>query len=142
MDLHPRVVMTLISVIYLLLGMMLDAYGMLILTIPFVFPVILNLGFDPVWFGIYAVLMCEIALITPPVGINVYVMAKVQPDVPLTTIFRGIVPFFFTTLLVVILLTLFPEIVMWLPNQAFARRSEEHTSELQSLMRISYAVFC
>src|SRR3546814_11732995 len=123
MDLHPRVVMTLISVIYLLLGMMLDAYGMLILTIPFVFPVILNLGFDPVWFGIYAVLMCEIALITPPVGINVYVMAKVQPDVPPTTILRGIVPFFFTTLMVVLLLSLFAVLVMCRSDSALDRRS-------------------
>jgi len=91
---------------------------MLILTVPFVFPVIIDLGYDPVWFGIYAVIMSELALITPPVGINVYVMAKVAPDVPLNTIFRGVAPFFIATLGLVVLITLFPQIALWLPHSA------------------------
>ena len=95
-----------------------DVWGMLILTIPFVFPVIIELGFDPVWFGIYAMIMSELALITPPVGINVYVMAKIAPDVPLNKIFRGVTPFFFATLIVVTLIVLFPEIALWLPHTA------------------------
>ena len=114
----PLVVILMFSVLYILLGMVLDVWGMLILTVPFVFPVIVDLGYDPVWFGIYAVIMSELALITPPVGINVYVMAKVAPDVPLSTIFRGVAPFFIATLGLVVLITLFPEIVLWLPHSA------------------------
>src|SRR3546814_13013324 len=107
----PLMMMLLFSLLYIGLGMVLDVWGMLILTIPFLFPVILDLGFDAVWFGIYAVIMSELALITPPVGINVYVMAKMAPDVPLTTIFRGVMPFALVTLLLVALITFFPEIV-------------------------------
>jgi C4-dicarboxylate transporter, DctM subunit len=114
----PLVVILMFSVLYILLGMVLDVWGMLILTVPFVFPVIIEMGYDPVWFGIYAVIMSELALITPPVGINVYVMAKVAPDVPLSTIFRGVAPFFIATLGLVVLITLFPEIVLWLPHSA------------------------
>lgn len=94
---HPLVVMLMFSILYIILGMVLDIWGMLILTVPFVFSVIIDLGYDPVWFGIYAVIMSELALITPPVGINVYVMAKMAPDVPLNAIFRGVAPFFIAT---------------------------------------------
>lgn len=107
------------SVMYILLGMVLDIWAMLILTVPFVFPVIVAQGMDPVWFGVYVIMMSEVAAITPPVGINVYIMAKVAPDVPLIEIFRGIVPFFFATLAVITLLTVFPQLVTWLPEQAF-----------------------
>ena len=97
-DFSPLMVMLMISLLYIVLGMVLDVWGMLILTIPFTLPIILDLGYDPVWYGVYAVIMAELALITPPVGINVYVMAKMAPDVPLTTIFRGVAPFFIFTL--------------------------------------------
>jgi tripartite ATP-independent transporter DctM subunit len=79
---------------------------------------IMNLGYDPIWYGVYAVIMAELALITPPVGINVYVMAKMAPDVPLIKIFRGVAPFFIFTLFLVVLITLFPDIAMWLPRTA------------------------
>lgn len=114
----PLTVMLMISLLYIVLGMVLDVWGMLILTIPFTLPIIIGLGYDPVWYGIYAVIMSELALITPPVGINVYVMAKMAPDVPLTTIFRGVAPYFVFTLFLVALITLFPDIVMWLPRTA------------------------
>jgi C4-dicarboxylate transporter DctM subunit len=114
----PLTVMLMISLLYIVLGMVLDVWGMLILTIPFTLPIIIDLGYDPVWYGVYAVIMAELALITPPVGINVYVMAKMAPDVPLTTIFRGVAPFFIFTLLLVALITLFPDIAMWLPRTA------------------------
>jgi TRAP-type C4-dicarboxylate transport system permease large subunit len=106
---------------YILLGMVLDVWAMLILTIPFLFPVILLIGLDPVWFGIYVIVMSELALITPPIGVNVYVMAKVAPDVPLGEIFKGVAPFFISVLLVVVLISVFPEIVLWLPSLAFTR---------------------
>ena len=108
-----------ISLIYIVLAMILDVWAMLILTIPFLFPVILAFGIDPVWFGIYATVMTELALITPPVGVNVYVMAKVAPDVPLNDIFVGVSPFFIAVLGVVVAITAWPEIVLWLPRLAF-----------------------
>jgi len=117
-DFTPLTVMLMISLLYIVLGMVLDVWGMLILTIPFTLPIIINLGYDPIWYGIYAVIMSELALITPPVGINVYVMAKMAPDVPLTKIFRGVAPFFIFTLFLVVLITLFPDIAMWLPRTA------------------------
>ncbi|MGY8959643.1 MAG: TRAP transporter large permease [Alphaproteobacteria bacterium] len=118
MELSGLMVMFLFSLLFIALGMVLDIWGMLILTIPFTFPVILDLGYDPVWFGVYTVIMSELALITPPVGINVFVMAKVAPDVPLGQIFKGVFPFFIATLILVAVLTVFPEIVLWLPHSA------------------------
>jgi len=98
--------------------MVIDVWGMLILTIPFTLPIILTLGYDPVWYGVYVVIMSELALITPPVGINVYVMAKMAPDVPLTKIFRGVAPFFIFTLLLVAAIVFIPDIALWLPRMA------------------------
>ncbi len=89
---------------------------MLILTMPILLPVITRLGFDPVWFGIVAVLMVEAALITPPVGLNVYVIAGVAKDTPLTTIFRGVSPFLFAILAVELIITLIPSICLILPG--------------------------
>lgn len=117
-DFSAFTIMLGLSLIFILLGMVLDVWGMLILTIPFTFPIILGLGYNPVWYGIYSVIMAELALITPPVGINVYVMAKMAPEVPLPTIFRGVAPYFIVTLLLVALICVFPEIVMWLPKTA------------------------
>jgi C4-dicarboxylate transporter, DctM subunit len=111
-------VILLFSLLFIALGMVLDIWGMLILTIPFTFPIILKLGYDPVWFGVYTVIMSELALITPPVGINVFVMAKVAPDVPLNVIFKGVLPFFLATLVLVAILTLFPGMTLWLPHSA------------------------
>lgn len=117
-DFSAFTVMLSLSLIFIVLGMVLDVWGMLILTIPFTFPIILGFGYSPVWYGVYSVIMSELALITPPVGINVYVMAKMAPDVPLTKIFRGVAPYFIVTLLLVALITVFPDIVMWLPKTA------------------------
>jgi len=117
-NLSPLMVMLMISLLFIVLGMVLDVWGMLILTIPFTMPIILDLGYSPVWYGVYAVIMAELALITPPVGINVYVMAKMAPDVPLMKIFKGVAPFFIFTLFLVALITIFPELALWLPRTA------------------------
>jgi tripartite ATP-independent transporter DctM subunit len=106
------------TVMYIVLGMVLDIWAMLILTVPFVFPVIVAHGIDPVWFGVYLIIMCELAAITPPVGLNVYIMARVAPEVPVGRIFLGVTPFFFAALAVLALLTAFPDLVTWLPSQA------------------------
>jgi tripartite ATP-independent transporter DctM subunit len=104
------------TVIYLILGMLMDMFGMMILTIPFFFPVVLHYGIDPVWFGTYAVIMAEIGLLTPPVGLNVFVMHNMAPDIPMATIFRGVLPFAGLNLFAVLLIILFPALALWLPK--------------------------
>jgi tripartite ATP-independent transporter DctM subunit len=109
------------TAMYIVLGMVLDIWAMLILTVPFVFPVVIAHNIDPVWFGVYLIIMCELAAITPPVGLNVYIMARVAPEVPVGRIFGGVMPFFLTALAVLALLVAFPDLVTWLPSQAFAK---------------------
>ena len=110
------VVLTIIIVIYLILGCFLDAISMMVLTMPVIFPVVKTLGFDPIWFGVVCVIMMEAGLITPPVGLNVYTLAGVAKDVPMATIFRGAFPFLFAMLAVTILITIFPGIALYLPS--------------------------
>jgi tripartite ATP-independent transporter DctM subunit len=109
-------VLAIIIGIYLFLGCFLDAVSMMVLTLPVVFPVVLSLGFDPIWFGVVAVLMMEAGLITPPVGLNVYTLAGIARDVPMSDIFRGVTPFLIGIFVLVFLLTLFPQVVTFLPN--------------------------
>ena len=116
LDLGTYGVIAMFVLLYLALGTFLETFGLLVLTLPFVMPVFISLGFDKVWVGIFLVLMIEIALITPPVGLNVYVMHKVAPNIPLTSIFLGTAPFVVITLLAVVLFTLVPELVLWLPE--------------------------
>ena len=89
---------------------------MILLTIPVFFPLATGLGFDAIWFGIIIVRMTEIGLITPPIGMNVYAISGIVPDVPVTTIFRGIIPFLIADILHVALLLFVPGVVMFLPN--------------------------
>jgi tripartite ATP-independent transporter DctM subunit len=110
------VVLTIIIVIYLILGCFLDAISMMVLTMPVIFPVIKTLGFDAIWFGVVCVIMMEAGLITPPVGLNVYTLAGVAKDVPMATIFRGAYPFLFAMLVVTVLITIFPGIALYLPS--------------------------
>lgn len=107
----------LLIALYFVLGAMLDVFGMLVLTIPFVFPVVTELGIDPVWFGVFVVIMAELALITPPIGANVFVMRRVAPEVPMEEIFLGVFPFVIGELGVLLLLILFPDIALWLVEQ-------------------------
>lgn len=108
-----------IIVLYLFLGCILDSLAMILLTVPILFPLMCEaggLGFDPVWFGIMIVIVVEMGLITPPVGMNVFVIKGMASDVPTYTIFRGIVPFLYMDLVEIVILTVFPIIVMWLPQ--------------------------
>ena len=107
----------LLVLLYLVLGAMLDVFGMLVLTIPFVMPVVAELGIDPVWFGVFAVVMAELALVTPPTGANVFVMRRTAPEVPMGDIFMGVLPFVGGELIVIALLIAFPEIALWLPGR-------------------------
>jgi len=104
-----------ILIIYLFLGCLLDAISMMVLTLPVIFPVITTLNFDPIWFGVVAVLMMEAGLITPPMGLNVFTVAGTVPEVPLETIYRGTIPFLLSIFVVAILLTVFPKIALFMP---------------------------
>ncbi|MBX2835791.1 MAG: TRAP transporter large permease [Gammaproteobacteria bacterium] len=102
---------------YIVLGMFFDGLAMLVVTLPVVFPIITGLGFDPIWFGVIAVIVIEMGLITPPVGINVFVVKGVAQGVPMATIFRGVLPFWIAMAICLALLILFPEIALYLPSQ-------------------------
>ncbi|MBW1802781.1 MAG: TRAP transporter large permease subunit, partial [Deltaproteobacteria bacterium] len=112
----PYVVLAGILVVYLFLGCVMDTLAMVILTVPIFYPVILKMGFDPIWFGVIMVLVSEMGVITPPVGLNVYVISGVAKDVPLFTIFRGIIPFLCMMILCIIILILFPRLALLLPE--------------------------
>jgi tripartite ATP-independent transporter DctM subunit len=110
------VIFAIVILIYLFLGCFLDAISMMVLTMPVIFPVIMNLGFDPIWFGVVAVLMMEAGLLTPPLGLNVFTVAGVAKEVPLQTIFKGILPFLLAIFAVVAFLSVFPHVATFLPN--------------------------
>jgi tripartite ATP-independent transporter DctM subunit len=109
-------VMGLIVIFYLIAGCFVDALALVLLTIPIFYPVVMNLGFDPIWFGVMIVLVTQMGVITPPVGVCVYVVSGMERDVPLETIFRGSMPFLAAMVVVAVLLILFPDIALILPR--------------------------
>jgi tripartite ATP-independent transporter DctM subunit len=109
-------VLILIMVMYLVLGCIMDAMAMIILTIPIIFPVIKALGFDPIWFGVIIVMTVELGLIHPPVGMNVFVIKSVVKDVRISTIFWGVLPFVATDILRLAVLIAFPILATFLPS--------------------------
>ena len=126
LDLPPIAIMVCILLAYAVLGMFMDAIGMLVLTLPVVYPAVVALGYDPIWFGVIVVKMAEICLITPPIGLNCFVVAGVARElrgeggrslaIPLQDVFRGIGPFFAADVLTVAVLLALPDIVLWLPR--------------------------
>jgi C4-dicarboxylate transporter, DctM subunit len=110
-------ILAMILLMYLVLGCLMDAMAMIILTVPIIFPVIIQLGFDPIWFGVIVVMTVELALIHPPVGMIVFVIKSVVKDVSFATILRGVIPFIITDLLRLILLVAFPILATWLPSR-------------------------
>lgn len=119
--LPPMLIIALLLVIYFPLGMFLDAFSMLVITLPIMFPAVVSLGFDPIWFGILAVKMCEIGLITPPMGLNVYVIAGIDRETPLTQIFQGASWFVVMEVITTLILFFFPIIVTWLPDNMLGK---------------------
>jgi tripartite ATP-independent transporter DctM subunit len=113
----PWLVVTLISIIYIVLGMFVESISMILMTLPVTYPVVMALGFDPIWFGIYLVVMVEVGLITPPVGMVLFVLRGMSGDVPLKEIAYGAFPFIGISLGFVALAFVFPEIIAWLPNK-------------------------
>jgi tripartite ATP-independent transporter DctM subunit len=110
-------VLALIMLMYLVLGCLMDAMAMIILTVPIIFPVVVQLGFDPIWFGVIIVMTVELGLIHPPVVKNVFVIKSVIKDVSFLTIFKGVLPFVVTDLLRLLILIMFPMIALWLPSK-------------------------
>ncbi|WP_138422363.1 TRAP transporter large permease [Maritimibacter alexandrii] len=115
----PAMVMLVICLIYILLGCLLDSLAMMLLTLPMFFPIVVGLGYDPVWFGIMVVMLVELGLITPPIGINLFILKSVVPEVPLGTIIRGILPFVLADLGRLLLIGLVPTLALALPRLFF-----------------------
>ncbi|MEM6462019.1 MAG: TRAP transporter large permease [Pseudomonadota bacterium] len=116
LDLPPLAILGLILVGYLILGCFLDSLAMIVLTVPIIFPIVQNLGFDPIWFGILVVITIELGLITPPIGLNVFVIKSIEPDLSLGSIYKGVLPFIGMDIIRLALLVAFPWLVLALPN--------------------------
>lgn len=116
LPIHPMFVMMLIIFIYFIGGFFMDSMALIVLTIPIFFPLVKKLGFDPIWFGVIIVLLGEMGVITPPVGVNVFVIKGIAPDVPLEKIFRGIFPFLVALIIVMVIILIFPQIATFLPS--------------------------
>ncbi|MGX1306858.1 tripartite ATP-independent transporter DctM subunit [Amorphus suaedae] len=116
LPLGPTGIMLVILACYLVLGCFLEGLSMLVLTMPIFFPLATSLGFDPIWFGVVVVITLEMGLISPPVGVNVFIVKSVAPEVPLKEIFAGVAPFWFAMLALVLLLMLFPGLALMLPD--------------------------
>ena len=112
----PMAVMGVMMLIYFVGGFFMDSMAMIVVTVPIFFPIVTRLGLDPIWFGVMIVLIGEMGVITPPVGVNVFVIKGIAPDIPLYKIFRGIFPFLWAIVLLAILLMFFPKIATFLPN--------------------------
>ncbi|QQS14130.1 MAG: TRAP transporter large permease [Rhodospirillales bacterium] len=114
MKVSPLLILLAIYLLYFILGMFMDAIGMMLLTLPIVYPIVTNLGYDPIWFGIIVVKLCGIGLLTPPVGLSAFVVNGVRPDIPLGDVFRGVWPFVCADLVTLAVLTAWPELVTFI----------------------------
>ncbi len=117
MDVNRYVVLSMVIIIYIFLGCIMNIMPMMMLTLPSIFPTIQALGFDGIWFGVVTVIIMEMGMITPPVGMNVFTMASIATHVPMSKIFRGVMPFFIGMLICAILVIIFPQLALWLPNR-------------------------
>ena len=116
LPLGPHSILLVILLIYLVLGCALDALAMILLTVPIFFPIVANLGFDPIWFGVIVVLVVELGMISPPIGMNVFVIKGIAPEVPIGQIYLGVLPFVIALMLLIVVLVIFPGLATWLPS--------------------------
>ncbi|NWF53210.1 MAG: TRAP transporter large permease subunit [Syntrophaceae bacterium] len=121
LDLNKYAILAVLCALYLVLGCFFDSLSMLVLTLPFVAPIIKALGFDYIWFGVLYIVLAEIGLVTPPFGLNLFVLKGVVPKYEITYIFAGTIPFLIPTLILIVLMVLFPGLVLWLPNLIYAK---------------------
>jgi len=116
LELSPYMLLLVLGLMYLLLGMILDGISIVVMTLPIVLPIVVLAGFDPLWFGIFVVIMVELSQITPPVGFSIFVIQFISRE-DVGTIFKATFPFFLITVFMVVLITVFPELVFYLPNK-------------------------
>jgi C4-dicarboxylate transporter DctM subunit len=116
LGMNRYLVLGVVSLVYMVLGCLMEGLAIMVITLPVIYPMMMNLGFDPIWFGIVITLFMEMSLITPPVGMNVFVISGVARDVPMAVIFRGILPFFLAMVVCLVLLILAPQIALFLPG--------------------------
>ncbi|GEO87062.1 MULTISPECIES: TRAP transporter large permease [Alphaproteobacteria] len=119
MDLSPIALMLLISGFYIILGCFLEAFGMILITVPILLPLIQQAGFDPVWYGVFIAIMIEVSMITPPVGMNIFVMQGQMPGISLPRLYQSVMPFVIAPILLTVMIILVPEIATWLPAVLF-----------------------
>lgn len=116
MGVAPIVVILVLFLVYLVLGAVFDTVAAMVITLPFVLPLIIELGYNPIWWGVVLVMAIEVGMITPPIGMNVFVLFGVAKNVPLKTIFKGILPFFYADIIRILIIILFPALALWLPQ--------------------------
>ena len=116
LEVSRYIILAAIVIVYLILGCFMDALPMIMLTVPIFFPIITGLGFDPIWFGVMIIIVMMMGFITPPVGMNCYVLSGIIRDVPLSTIFAGAVPYLLALLIGAVIITIFPDIALWIPD--------------------------
>jgi tripartite ATP-independent transporter DctM subunit len=115
LEVSPYVLLVVIGIMYLILGLMLDGISIVVMTLPIVLPIVIAAGFDPIWFGIFLVVMVELSQVTPPVGFSLFVIQGISYE-PIGTIIKATIPFFFIMLLMAVILTVFPQLVLYLPS--------------------------
>lgn len=116
LPIHPMAIMGVVTFIYFLGGFFMDSMALIVVTVPIFWPIVQRLGFDPIWFGVIIVLVAEMGVITPPVGVNVFVIKGIAPDIPLNTIFKGIFPFLAALIILTFIILFVPQIATFLPN--------------------------
>jgi C4-dicarboxylate transporter DctM subunit len=116
LPISPMAIMGIIVAIYFVGGFFMDSMALIVVTIPIFSPLVDRLGFDPIWFGVMIVLTGEMGVITPPVGVNVFVIKGIMPDIPLQVIFKGITPFLLALMLFTFFLMFFPQVATFLPS--------------------------
>jgi C4-dicarboxylate transporter DctM subunit len=116
LDWSPQLIILLLLLFYIVLGSLFDELAALLVTLPFVLPIIVQLGYDPIWWGIIMLIELELALIHPPIGVIVFIIHSLAPKIPLKTIYVGVLPFLIADFAVLLILGLFPDLALWLPS--------------------------
>lgn len=119
LNLPPFVIMLVIVAIYLVLGCVLDTFGLMVLTVPVFHPIVVSLGYDSVWYGVMVTILVECALITPPIGTNIYVTQSLEREAKSWDVIKGVTPFLLAQIAIIVLIIVFPQIVMWLPDKMY-----------------------
>lgn len=116
LSVSPYVIMIMIIIMYLVLGALMDELAMILITVPIFYPLVISVGWDPIWFGVLIVVVCMAGMIAPPVGINVFIISGMVQDVPMFTIYRGIMPFLIADVVLMLILVAFPQLALFLPS--------------------------